>query len=122
MAPNRWLAELRIERGIASREALLCVAIRRRLLVILGFLDSPEECLFEPTVLYRSCDDDLRLSGVPIADAAKPFLTLLVSKIVQVSPTAKTFVVNPVVDRFDPTYAKGIVCLAAPIMSNKLRD
>jgi hypothetical protein len=36
MAPNGRLAELRIERGIASREALLCVAIRRRLLVILG--------------------------------------------------------------------------------------
>jgi hypothetical protein len=82
--------------------------------VSLLLMDDPAECLFEPIVLYKSSDDEVRLGGVSIADPAKLFRTLEVSKITQVTLTAKTFVVNIVVNRFDPTYAKGIVCLAEP--------
>ena len=95
------------------REALLCVAIRRRVLVNLLHEGVPVECLFEPTILYLSSRHGLYVSGVAIANADRRFVELEVGKIRRVSITEHPFIVNPVVNRFDAAYARGIICLAA---------
>jgi hypothetical protein len=95
---------------------LLCIAIRRRVLVKLLYGADPAEVLFEPTVLYLSSTQELSVGGVPIADAAKAYdeLEILeVCKIAGVSLTERDFVINPRINRFAAAYALGIVCLAA---------
>ena len=100
-------------RRTVFRESLLCVAIRRRVLVKLLYEDDPAESLFQPTVLYLSTKRELRVGAVPIADANKPLRILEVDKINGVALTQRPFVFNFVINPFDIAYAVGIICLAA---------
>jgi len=74
--------------------------------------DDPAESLFQPTVLYLSTGRELRVGGVPIADAEKPLRILDVDKISGVALTERAFVFNPVINPFDIAHAVRIICLA----------
>jgi hypothetical protein len=58
------------------------------------------------------------LSGVPMGGVETlsgnlDMQALEVCRIARVALTEQAFVVNPVLDRRDPAYAQGIICLAA---------
>jgi hypothetical protein len=96
-------------------ESLLCIAIRKRVLVKLHFKDYVAERLFEPTVVYLSRKHQPCVTGVQIADPEKPLNNLEVRNfeigdIRSVLLTEQAFVVDPVIDRFDGRYANGIIC------------
>jgi hypothetical protein len=96
-------------------ESLLCIAIRRRVLVTLLYRGDFQERLFEPTVVYFSSEHRLCVSGLEIADPKMPLNNLQmhsfeVGEINRVSLTEQTFVIDPVLDRFDDKYANGIIC------------
>ena len=96
-------------------ESLLCIAIRKRVLVKLQFKDRVAERLFEPTVVYLSRKHQPCVTGVQIADPEKPLNNLEVrnfeiGEIRSVFLTEQAFVVDPVIDRFDGKYENGIIC------------
>jgi hypothetical protein len=96
-------------------ESLLCVAIRKRILVKLQFKDRVAERLFEPTVVYLSRKHQPSVTGLEIADPDKPLNNLElrnfeIGEIRSVFLTEQAFVVDPVIDRFDGRYANGIIC------------
>ena len=96
-------------------ESLLCIAIRRRVLVILQLKEYIAERLFEPTVVYLSSKHRLSVAGIQIADPGKPLNGLEVrdfevAEIRSVLLTERAFVIDPVIDRFDGKYANGIIC------------
>jgi hypothetical protein len=96
-------------------ESLLCISIRRRVLVKVRLKDDIEERLFEPMVVYLSNKHRLCVSGVQIADPQTPLNNLQmhnfeIGKIKSVCVTEQTFVIDPVIDRFDGKYANGIIC------------
>ena len=103
------------ERRSVLLESLLCIAIRRRVLVRFRYKDDIEERLFEPTVVYLSSKHRLCVSGVRIADPQTPLNNLrmhnfAISDIKSVVLTDQAFVIDPVIDRFDGKYANGIIC------------
>jgi hypothetical protein len=55
-------------------ESLLCIAIRKRVLVTLQFKEYIAERLFEPTVVYLSRRHQLCVAGIQIAHLEKPLL------------------------------------------------
>jgi hypothetical protein len=84
-------------------------------LVTLQFKEYIAERLFEPTVVYLSRRHQLCVAGIQITDLDKPLNNLEVHsfeihEIRNVLLTEKTFVIDPVVDRFDGKYANGIIC------------
>jgi hypothetical protein len=96
-------------------ESLLCIAIRKRVLVKLQFKDRVAERLFEPTVVYLSRKHQLCVTGVEIGDPEKPLKNLEVhdyeiGAIRSVFLSEQAFVVDLVIDRFDGKYANGIIC------------
>ena len=96
-------------------ESLLCIAIRKRVLVKLQFKDRVVERLFEPAVVYLSRKHQLCITAVEIADPEKPLRNLEVrnfeiDEIRSVFLTEQAFVVDPVIDRFDGKYENGIIC------------
>ena len=96
-------------------ESLLCVAIRKRVLVKLHFKDRVAERLFEPAVVYLSRQHQLCINGAEIDDTEKPLRNLEVrdyeiGAIRSVFLTEQAFVVDLVIDRFDGKYANGIIC------------
>jgi hypothetical protein len=96
-------------------ESLLCIAIRKRVLVTLQLKEYIAERLFEPTVVYLSRRHHLCVAGIQIACLAKPLNNLEarsfeIDEIRNVLLTEQTFVIDPVVDRFDGKYANGIIC------------
>ena len=102
-------------RRSAYLESLLCIAIRKRVLVKLQFKDRVAERLFEPTVVYLSRKHRLCITGVEIADPEKPLNDLEVrnfeiGEIRNVFLTEQAFVVDLVIDRFDGKYDNGIIC------------
>src|ERR1700694_4351193 len=102
-------------RRIIYLESLLCIAIRKRVLVKLQFKGRVVERLFEPTVVYLSRKHQLCITGVEIADPEKPLRNLEVrnfeiGEIRSALLTEQAFVVDLVFDRFDGKYANGIIC------------
>ena len=102
-------------RRSAYLKSLLCIAIRKRVLVKLQFKDRVAERLFEPAVVYLSRKHQLCITGVEIGDPKKPLENLEVRNyevgaIRGVFLTEQTFVVDLVFDRFDGKYANGIIC------------
>ena len=95
------------------RKSLICVAIRRRVLVRLLYEDDPAESVFQPTVLYLSTKRELHVAGVAIAAAVKPLQILEVGKINSVALTERPFVFNPVFNPFIDAYTLAIICSAA---------
>ena len=96
-------------------ESLLCIAIRKRVLVKLQFKDRVAERLFEPTVVYLSGKHRVCVTGVEIADPEKPLNNLEarnyeIGEIRSVFLTEQAFVVDPVIDRFAAKYENGIIC------------
>jgi len=96
-------------------ESLLCIAIRKRVLVTLQFKEYIAERLFEPTIVYLSRRNQLCVAGIQITDLETPLNNLQarsfeIGEIRNVILTEKTFVIDPVVDRFDGKYANGIIC------------
>jgi hypothetical protein len=96
-------------------ESLLCIAIRRRVLVKLHMREYVAERLFEPTVLYLSRKHQLCVSGIQIADLEKPLNDLEarnfeIAEIRSVLLTEQAFVIDSVIDRSDDRYANGIIC------------
>jgi hypothetical protein len=96
-------------------ESLLCIAIRKRVLVKLHLKEYIVERLFEPTVVYLSRKHQLCVTGIQIADLEKPLNNLEarnfeIAEITSVMLTEQAFVIDPVVDRFDGKYANGIIC------------
>ena len=103
------------ERRSVYLESLLCIAIRKRVLVKLQFKEYIAERLFEPTVVYLSKNHHLCVTGVQIADPEKPlinpeFRNFEIGEIRSVLLTEQAFVIDPVVDQFDGKYANGIIC------------
>jgi hypothetical protein len=104
-----------LARTSVFRESLLCIAIRKRVLVKLLFEVDAAERLFEPTVVYLSRKRQLCVTGVQIPDPEKPSDNIEVQihevgKIKSVSLTEQAFVIDPGFDRFDGKYANGIIC------------
>jgi hypothetical protein len=96
-------------------ESLLCIAIRRRVLVKFRYNGDTEERLFEPNVVYLSSKHRLCVGGVQLADAKTPLNNLRtdsfeLGKIKSVSLTEQPFLTDGVIDRFDGEYVNGIIC------------
>jgi hypothetical protein len=96
-------------------ESLLCIAIRRRVQVKCLHKDDIAERLFEPIIMYLSCEHKLCVRGVEVVDRETPsdklpMQAFKVREINGVSLTEQAFVTNPVIDRLDPAYANGIIC------------
>jgi hypothetical protein len=53
-------------------ESLLCIAIRRRVLVKCRYTDDSAECLFEPVVRYLSGEHTLCVRGVEVVHPEMP--------------------------------------------------
>ena len=111
--------EILLEDPLARRsiylESLLCIAIRKRVLVKLQLKEYIAERLFEPTVVYLSKSHQPCVTGVQIADPEKPlidpeFRTFQIGEIRSVLITEQAFVIDPVVDPFDARYVNGIIC------------
>jgi hypothetical protein len=103
------------ERRSVFLESLLCIAIRKRVLVTLQLKDYIVERLFEPTVVYLSRKHQVSVTGIQIADPEKPLNNLEVRDfdiggIRNVLLTEQAFIIDPVIDRFDGKYANGIIC------------
>jgi hypothetical protein len=65
--------------------------------------------------VYLSRRHQLCVAGIQIADLEKPLNNLKarsfeIGEIRNVLLTEKSFVIDPVVDRFDGKYANGIIC------------
>ena len=102
-------------RRSAYLKSLLCIAIRKRVLVKLQFKDRVAERLFEPTVVYLSRKHQLCIIGVEIADPEKPLRdpeirNFEIGEIRSVFLTEQAFVVDLVIDCLDGKYANGIIC------------
>lgn len=111
--------EILLEDPLARRsiylEFLLCIAIRKRVLVKLQLKEYIVDRLFEPTVVYLAKNHHLCVSGVQISDPEKPlinpqFRNFEIGEIRGVLLTEQAFVIDPVVDPFDARYANGIIC------------
>ena len=111
-------AEVASARRSVLLESLLCIAIRRRVLVKCRHRDDSAERLFEPIVMYLSREHKLCVRSVEVVDPEKPYdnlpvHTFEVREIKSASLTEQAFVTYPVIDRLDPAYAYGIVCAAS---------
>ena len=104
-----------LERRSLYLESVLCIAIRKRVLVTLQFKDYIVERLFEPTVVYLSRKHLLCVTGIQITDPDKPLNNLEVRDfdiggIRNVLLTEQTFIIDPVIERSDGKYSNGIIC------------
>src|ERR1700680_2022618 len=98
------------ERRSVYVESLLCIAIRKRVLVTLQLKDYILERLFEPTIVYLSRKHRVYVTGIQIADPEKPLSNLELRDfdtggIRNVLLTEQAFIIDPVIDRFDRKYA-----------------
>ena len=96
-------------------ESLLCIAIRKRVLVKLQLKEYIAERLFKPTVVYLSKNHQPCVTGVQIADPEKPlidpeFRHFEIGEIRSVLITEQAFVIDPIIDPFDARYVNGIIC------------
>jgi hypothetical protein len=74
--PAPAVAEEPLKRRNMYLESLLCIAIRKRVLVKLQLKDYIAERLFEPTAVYLSRKHQLCVTCVHIADPEKPLKNL----------------------------------------------
>jgi hypothetical protein len=98
-------------------ESLLCIAIRRRVLVKCRHKDDVADSLFEPIVVYLSSEHKLCVRGFQIVDPETPadnvdVHTFEIDEIKSVSLTEQAFVIDPAIDRHDGMYENGIICSA----------
>src|SRR5437764_14012966 len=94
------------ERRSVYVESLLCIAIRKRVLVTLLLKDYIVEGLFEPTIVYLSRKHQVSVTGIQITNPEKP-LNNLEMRDFDTAGTRKVplnepaFITDPVIDRFD---------------------
>ncbi len=100
-------------------ETLLSQAIAGNLRVILRYNNGLNERTFEPCALFYTTKDrsQVNVSGTQVRDSAKPTGPSVpqifeVAKISRLTLTGKTFKPDPRFNRFDKTYANGIICCA----------
>ena len=103
------------ERRSVFLESLLCIAIRKRVLVKLQFKEYIVERLFEPTVVYLSKKHQICVAGIQIANLEKPLddaevRNFDIGAMRNVFLTEQAFVIDPRVDQSDCKYANGIIC------------
>jgi hypothetical protein len=103
------------ERRSVFLESLLCIAIRKRVLVKLQFKEYIVERLFEPTVVYLSKKHQICVAGIQIANLEKPLddaevRNFDIGAMRNVLLTEQAFVIDPIVDQSDCKYANGIIC------------
>jgi hypothetical protein len=98
-------------------ESLLCIAIRRRMLVKWRRKDDVADALFAPIVVYLSSEHKLCVRGVQIvgletlADNVEVH-TFEIGEIKSISLTEQPFVIDPAIDRYDDMFKNGIICSA----------
>jgi hypothetical protein len=103
------------ERRSVYLESLLCIAIRKRVLVKLQLKEYIAERLFEPTVVYLSSKHQLCVTGIQFVDPEKPLnnaelRNFEVDEMRNVFLTERAFFIDPVIDPFDGKYVNGIIC------------
>ena len=103
------------ERRQTSFEAILCRAIRERLLVRLEYDQDFASRLFAPHAVYRSTRNKINVSGMQIDNPMQPLDRLAprifeVGRIRSVEIIMHHFQPDPQFTRSDPRYRNGIIC------------
>lgn len=96
-------------------EGILCRAIAAKVLVTLAYKNDGATRTFQPSAVYHTTTGKVCVSGVQITNPVKPADNLEphnfeVGLINHVTATERAWVIIDGFDRFDPKYAKGIIC------------
>lgn len=96
-------------------EGVFCRAIAAKVLVTLTYKNDGVARTFQPSAVYHTTTGKVCVSGVQITNPVKPADNLEphnfeVGLINHVAATERPWVIGDTFDRFDPKYAKGIIC------------